>query len=67
MSDQNSFIKIAKFKKPHEALLHHNLNECRTTYLVFIEEVPEAFFFSKRRGERFSSGGKFGGIKNRES
>jgi hypothetical protein len=34
---------------------------------VFIEEVPEAFFFSKRRDERFSSGGKFGGIKNRES
>ena len=66
MSDQNSFIKLQN-SKTHEALLHHNLNECRTTYLVFIEEVPEAFFFSKRRGERFSSGGKFGGIKNRES
>ena len=60
-------LKNRKIQKTHEALLHHNLNECRTTYLVFIEEVPEAFFFFKRRDERFSSGGKFGGIKNRES
>ena len=44
MCDQNPFIKLQN-SKTHEALLHHNLNECRATYLVFIEEVPEAFSF----------------------